>query len=148
MVLEWNVSTEQWWDKLQGKMEVFGDKIIPSAFSWSTNLTWNLTGRKASLCCERFRAWSISQSVFNAMYYQTIRIIPANHGSLNFLCLRDTSIILGWFGSRKCKNNSKWCTLLPKLLKKIIVYAHFISVDADRIIQPGGQRVGGRNCEC
>jgi len=61
-----------------------GDKIFPIASSSSTNLRWNLTERKTSPCSERLRAWSISQSMFNAKYTQIIPIIPANHGFLNF----------------------------------------------------------------
>ena len=116
MVHEWNMDREQWWDRLQRKMEVLGDKIVPIASSSSTNLTWNLTGRKASLCSERLRVWFISQSMFTAKYTPIIPIIPANHGFLNFLWLRATPFILGWFEVRRCKNNSNWCTLLPKLL--------------------------------
>jgi hypothetical protein len=109
MVHEWNMNREHWWDRLQGKTEVLGDKIFLIASSSSTNLTWNLTGQKASLCSERLRVRPISQSMFNAKYTQITSIISGNRGFLNFLWLRATPVILGWFEDRRCKNNSKWC---------------------------------------
>jgi hypothetical protein len=150
MAHEWNMSMEQWWEKLEGKMEVLGDKIFPIASSSSTNLTWNLKGRKVSLCSERLSVWFISQSVFNAMYTQIIPIIPANHGSLNFLWQRATPVIVGWFEGQKCKiivNDVLNCLNSCEIFI-VLVYAQFISVCAVRIIQRAGPRIGSWCCKC